>query len=171
MKKVFIVVLFICMANIANAQFQLNRLTFGGGFGFQFGDYTSINLSPQVGYNFSKYITAGAGVSYSYYNEKYNHKQWKYTNHYFGFNVYGRLYPTSFLVLMLQPEANRMWRTNENLQTKEKFKTEKFVPSCLIGGGFRVGPMTAMIQYDIAQNNDSPYGNNMFYSIGYTFGF
>ncbi len=171
MKKVFIITLLLCISCVANAQFQLNRLTFGGGLGFQFGDYTAVNFSPQVGYDFSKYINAGAGFSYAYYREKYDHNRWKYTNHYFGFNVYGRFYPIQYLVVMVQPEVNRMWRTNENLTTGEKFKKEKFVPTCLIGGGVRLGSMTAMIQYDVVRDSDSPYGNNIFYSIGYTFGF
>jgi len=155
----------------SNNSFNLSKLTFGGGLGLQFGDYTAINVAPQVGYNFSQYINAGAGLSYTYYREKYNHDNWKRTSSYLGFNVYARIYPVSFLVFSIQPEMNRMWQTDKFEHTGEKLKKEKFIPVCLIGGGVRLGPMTAMIQYDVAQNEYSPYGDNIFYSVGYTFSF
>lgn len=155
----------------SKSSFDINNLTFGGGFGLQFGDYTAINISPQIGYNFSQYINAGAGFSYSYYREKYDHDNLKRNNHYLGFNVYSRIYPVPYLVLMVQPEMDRMWRTDKISSTGQTFKDEKFIPVCLVGGGLRLGSVTAMIQYDVAQNKYSPYGNNVFYSIGYSFGF
>lgn len=151
--------------------FDLSRLTFGGGIGLQFGDYTAVNIAPQIGYDFSKYINAGAGLSYTYYREKFDHDNIKRSSHYFGFNVYTRIYPVEYLVVMVQPEINRMWRTDEYRREGIKNKEEKFIPVCLVGGGLRLGPMTAMIQYDIAQNENSPYGDRIFYSVGYTFNF
>ncbi len=171
MKKFILFVIFITAGITANAQFQLNRLTIGGGLGLQFGDYTVVNVAPQVGYNFNKYLNAGAGFTYTYYSEKYDNRQLKQTNSYFGFNLYGRFYPIPYIVLMVQPEINRMWMTTEAIRTGVKEKSEKMVPVCLIGGGVRLGPVTAMLQYDIAQNNNSPYGNRLFYSLGYTFSF
>lgn len=172
MRKVFTLfafLVFIC-TNV-DAQFKLSKLTFGGGLGMQFGDYTAINFSPQVGYDFSKYLNAGGGVNYSYYSQKYDNKTYKQKNNYFGFNLYARLYPVSFLVLQIQPEIYRMWQSNEHLSTGSKVKTEKVVPTFLAGAGVRLGPVTAMLQYDVAQNDYSPYGNRLIYSVGYTFNF
>lgn len=172
MKKLLCILSFLCVGLIANAQFQMNRLTFGGGLGLQFGDYTLVNIAPQVGYNFNSYLNAGAGFTYTHYGRKYDHNQFKETNNYLGFNVYGRFYPIPYIVLMIQPEINRMWQTMEyRTPPRSKEKREEFVPVCLVGGGLRLGPVTAMIQYDLAQNSDSPYGNRLFYSLGYTFGF
>jgi len=171
MKKIGLFLLLIVLGTGANAQFNLSRMTIGGGIGLQFGDYTVVNIAPQVGYNFSDYFNAGAGFTYTYYGEKYNHEQMKQTNSYFGFNVYGKFYPIPYVVLMVQPEINRMWRANKDLRTGYKDKKEEIVPVCLVGGGLRLGPMTAMIQYDVAQNSNSPYGNRLFYSVGYTFSF
>ncbi len=173
MKKI---ILLLCifiggMCFTAQAQFQPSRLTFGGGLGLQFGDYTLVNIAPQVGYNFSQYLNAGAGFTYSHYSQKYDNDQFKQTNNYLGFNLYGRFYPIPYIVLQVQPEINRMWRSVEYRVTNEKIKDEKFIPVCLVGAGVRLGPVTAMIQYDVAQNDDSPYGNRLFYSVGYTFGF
>lgn len=137
----------------------------------QFGDYTVVSFSPQIGYNFNRYLNAGAGVNYSYYSEKYGGNQWKQTNNYFGFNLYARVYPLSFLVLQIQPEVYRAWETVEYRPTGEKSKTDKIVPAFLVGGGIRLGSVMAMIQYDIAQNSRSPYGDRLIYSVGYTFSF
>lgn len=170
MKKVFVFLFFIITGiSVTQAQFQLSRLTFGGGVGLQFGDYTLVNIAPQVGYDFNKYLNAGAGFTYTYYNDKYD--GWKDKSSYLGFNVYGKIYPIPYVVLLVQPEINRMWRSVENRVTHNKTKNEEFVPVLLVGGGVRLGPMTAMIQYDVAQDDNSPYGNRLFYSVGYTFNF
>lgn len=171
MKKVLFFLFFICFIFSADAQFNPSRITVGGGLGLQFGDYAVVNIAPQVGYNLTNSLNVGAGINYSYYSRKYGNKEWKQTNNYFGMNLYARLYPVSFLVLKIQPEVNRMWRTTKHLPTGEKEETEKVVPSFLVGGGLRIGPMTAMIQYDVAQNSHSPYGDKLFYSLGYTFNF
>lgn len=170
MKKIILVCLLVFSAIIGvHAQFQMNRITFGGGVGLQFGDYTLINIAPQVGYNVSKYLNAGVGFTYTRYSDKYD--DYKLSNDYLGFNVYGRFYPIPYIVLMVQPEITRMWQTLQHRPSNTKLKEEKFIPVCLVGGGLRIGSITAMLQYDIAQNDDSPYGRRLFYSLGYTFNF
>lgn len=170
MKKIVVFLLFVIVGiTTAQGQFQPNRLTFGGGLGMQFGDYTVVNIAPQVGYNFNQYLNAGAGFTYTYYSDKDN--DWKEKNSYLGFNIYGKLYPIPYVVLLVQPEMNRMWRTIENKASHTKSKEEKFVPVLLVGGGLRLGQVTAMIQYDLAQDKNSPYGNRLFYNVGYTFSF
>jgi len=153
--------------------FDKSKLTYGGGFGLQFGSYTLINVAPQVGYNFSEKFNAGAGVSYTYYKDDfyvYNDK-WDEKRHYAGFNLYARFYPIQYIVVSVQPEANRMWMTQSPKGSGKGYSENKFVPSCIIGAGVRMGPVTAMIQYDVAQNKHSPYGDNIFYSVGYVWGF
>jgi len=171
MKKIILFFCFILSTGITYAQFDVNRLTFGGGVGLQFGDYTLVNLSPQVGYNITSYLNAGAGFNYTHYSQKYNNKTMKLSSDYLGFNVYTAFYPIPYLVFKVQPEINRMWQTNETRASGNKVKTEEFMFVCLVGGGVRFGPVTAMIQYDVAQNEYSPYGDKVFYSVGYTFSF
>ncbi len=92
--------------------FQKENLFFGGNFGLSFGDYTLVNVSPQVGYRFNRYLAAGAGVNflYSSYKRRYNvgadYKE-NYGNA--GLNIFGRVYPIEYLLLQLQPEANYVW--------------------------------------------------------------
>lgn len=171
MKKMILFFCFLFPAGITYAQFNPDRITFGGGVGVQFGDYTLVNFSPQVGYNITSYLNAGAGFNYTYHSRKYDYKTMKQTSNYLGFNVYATLTPIPYLVFKVQPEVNRMWRTDEARAGGYKEKTEEFMFVCLVGGGMRIGPVTAMIQYDVAQNKHSPYGDEIFYSVGYTFSF
>lgn len=171
MKKILLLLALLIGGYVsADAQFDWRRLTIGGGLGLQFGDYTLINVSPQVGYDLNRYLNLGVGVNYSHFSEDVNHRSYKLSNNYLGANVYAKAYPVSFIVLMVQPEINRMWRTVK-YDRGNNLKENKAVATLLVGGGLRLGPMTAMIQYDLAQNADSPYGNRLFYSIGYTFYF
>lgn len=172
MKRILILLSFcaVCMASL-HAQVGTGKLTFGGGVGLQFGEYTLINLAPQVGYNVGNMLNVGAGFTYTYYSDKYDHDRYKQSNSYLGFNVYAKCYPTSYLVVMVQPEASRMWKTVKDRTANLKTTTDKFIPSCVVGAGLRMGPITAMLKYDLAQNTDSPYGTRIFYSVGYTFSF
>lgn len=151
--------------------FDKSKLTFGGSFGLQFGSYTLVNIAPQLGYNFTNNFNAGAGISYSYYKDDFyvGNQKWDQKRHYAGINLYARYYPVQYIVLSVQPEANRMWLTEEPKDGGEKYTENKFVPSVTVGAGVRLGPMIAMIKYDIVQDKFSPYGNSIFYSVGFGF--
>lgn len=155
----------------SSSKFDKRKLEFGGSLGLQFGNYTLVNISPQVGYRFSNLLSAGVGIGYSYYSDSKDryYDNYDYTEHFASFNLYANIYPVSFLVFSLKPEISRVW-INQKIGS-EQFSDNKFVPSVVIGGGVRLGPMTAQILYDVVQDRYSPYGNKIFYSVGYTFGF
>lgn len=159
------------LSAVHNNRFDKSKLVFGGSFGLQFGDYTVINISPQVGYAFSKYFTAGVGIGYTYYKDKYNDGLYNYNekSSYATFNFYGDFHPIEFIVLSVQPEISRRWLSVDS--PIEKYNDSDFVPSFLVGGGLCLGGMTARILYDVVQDDNSPYGNNIFYSVGYSFRF
>lgn len=75
-------------------------------------------------------FNAGFDFSYSYYKDRYyiGGEKREETASYFGFNVYGRFYPISNIVIMAQLDTNRMWRTDKNPRGEE-FKENKFIPS------------------------------------------
>lgn len=173
MKRLWLICLFLIGvgASTMQAQFNASKLTFGGGIGVQLGDYTLVNFSPQVGYNLTNRLNVGAGLMYTHYSNKYDFGRYKETGNYCGLNVYTKFYPLPYLVMMVQPELSRMWKTVKNQGTGEEWDTDKLIPACVVGAGFRLGAVTAMLQYDLAQNSDSPYGNKIFYSVGYTFSF
>ena len=155
-------------------KFDPNRLVFGGIVGASFGNFTFVQVSPQVGYMVNPYLTAGGGINFIYSSEKYANND-KYEYGYAGLNVYGRVFPIRFIVLSAQPEINYNWGTYKfgNGQPSQKIDGQ-FVPSLLLGGGLMIpsggrgGKMITM-QYDVLQNARSPYGSNAFLNVGFTF--
>lgn len=149
--------------------FRMENLEFGGSFGLQFrNSSTFLNISPQVGYRFNNYFSSGVGFSYSYFRQNNGAGVQDYSDNYLGANVYARFMPTYYLRIQLQPEVHRFWGT--------QFPDTKIVTALLVGaGGFvpineRSG-FSVMLFYDILQHNYSPYGNEVFYSVGYTYEF
>lgn len=113
----------------------------------QFGGYTTVDISPQVGYNFTNNFNAGAGISYSYFKDSWNTvggESFKEKRTYFGVNVYGRYTALNFLVLSLQPEIKRMNRK----VTPSDINESKIVPGVLVGASLRLGPVYAGVFYD-----------------------
>jgi hypothetical protein len=74
MKRLIIIILFCyCLSAEAQSGYSFkDRLFFGGGFGLVVGQYTDINISPHVGYYITPRLSAGIGVKYGYYNNKYH---------------------------------------------------------------------------------------------------
>lgn len=179
MRKLFFILSFLFVANLpiypqysriepkSKSGFDLSKLSIGGSFNLQFGDYTSIGISPQVGYDFSKYLTLGTGLGYTYFKDK--DRDYKWSRSYLTYDIFARFYPIENIVLSVEPEISRMWETYE--YRNNSYHNTKFISSVLVGGGFRYMGMIAMIQYDLVQDKYSPYGDRLFYSVGYTFNF
>ena len=67
MKRITLLVFCLAMLGFVYAQegeetgekkFDPQKLFFGGYIGLSFGDYTLVNVSPQVGYQFNQYFAA-----------------------------------------------------------------------------------------------------------------
>jgi hypothetical protein len=152
------------------------RLFFGGNFGLTFGNFTFINVSPQVGYQVSPIFSAGTGVNFIYQSDKYysGSREVKNTLGYAGLNIFGRVNPYKFIILNAQPELNYVWGTTRVEGLGDSKIDPKFVPSFLVGVGAAIpmggrGRMIAMLQYDLIQDNLSPYGRNAFFTFGVNF--
>ncbi|MDR2918187.1 MAG: porin family protein [Tannerella sp.] len=174
MKRIVFLLLFsvLVVNSYAQTSFDMSKVTVGGAFGMQFGNYTMITIAPQVGYNFTDFLNAGVGISYSFYKDDYSSGTDRIVekSNYAGLNIYGRLYVLDYLAIQAQPEINYMTNKieykNSNLPD---VKTEKAVPSFVVGAGFRMGPAFAMLKYDLVQDSYSPYGKRIFYSVGFSF--
>lgn len=159
--------------------FDKSKLFFGGTFGLGFGsNQTLVNVSPQAGYRFNRYLAAGVGVNFIYSSYRYRFYSPEFKENYgvAGLNVFGRLYPIDYLFLQVQPEANYSWGKYKYYDgTPDDKLPGKVVPSLLGGAGAAIpagnGAFLIMVQYDLLQNVRSPYGNRAFYNFGYNFGF
>lgn len=174
MRKVLFILTLVASISILNAQTDKNtapkktsivsQYLLGGEFGAQFGNYTLINIAPLIQYNNSEIFNMGTGISYTYYENKYTYHNTenKDNRHYLGTFLYTKLTPTPYLVLTAQPEMNILWK-NRNIEK------DTFVLSLVFGIGFQIGPVSATLKYDVVQDSYSPYGDRIFYSIGYFF--
>jgi hypothetical protein len=162
--------------------FQKEKLFTGGNFGLTFGDYTLINLSPQLGYRFTNLFAAGIGLNGQYvsFKERYfntGDPYRKVSQTVIGLNVFGRLYPIRNIMIQAQPEANYIFGKQLFYgPPKQEFKLDAaIVPSLLMGGGLVLpsgrGEMLITVFYDVLQDPASPYGRRPIFNFGYNVGF
>jgi hypothetical protein len=157
--------------------FDKEKLFFGGNFGLGFGNVsTLVNVSPQIGYRFNRYFAAGAGVNFIYSSYKYEWAGYKEQFGVTGLNIFGRVYPIDYVFFQIQPEANYTWGKYKFEDGSPDLKLDsKVVPSLLGGIGAAIpagrGAFIVMAQYDLLQNERSPYGSRAFFNFGYNFGF
>ena len=185
LRKIFFLGIVLAIGFSAKAQkeekeskFDKSRLFFGGNLGLSFGDQTFINISPQVGYQFSQYLAAGGGINFissSFTFRDFNgNKLYKDSYSYAGLNIFARVFPLPFLFAQVQPEYNYSWGKTKFFNGQQEIKLDgAFVPVFLVGAGAAIpagrGRMIAMMQYDLIGNVRSPYGRNIFFSFGYYF--
>jgi hypothetical protein len=157
--------------------FDKSKLFLGGNFGLSFGSYTLINLSPQLGYHFTNYFAAGAGINLLYSSVHYTYP-YEYKDEYgaAGLNVFGRFYPIQNIMLQIQPELNYVWGDEKYYDGTPSIKlANTFVPSLLMGGGVAIpagkGALLATLMYDVLQNPESPYYQRAVFNLGYNIGF
>lgn len=161
--------------------FQKENLFVGGNFGLTFGNFTLINVSPQIGYRFNRFLAAGTGLNFQYISikEKYNDGSLysKTSQGVTGLNIFGRVYPIRQFMLQAQPEANYVFGKQifyDSDPRQEYNLNAEIVPSLLMGGGLVLpsgrGAFIASVFYDVLQKENAPYGNrpviNFTYNIG-----
>ncbi len=157
--------------SVSKPTFDARNLRYGLNLGLNFSNnYSLFRLAPQLGYQFNQYFMAGAGVSYYYSKYKGYIKSDRIThyNNSLGGNLFAYLYPTSFLALSVQPEANYIWASYKDA-AGVSYKRDVLVPSVVVGAGFRMGRAHAMLYYDLVQDVDSPYTSGLFYGVSVYF--
>jgi hypothetical protein len=159
--------------------FDKSKLFVSGNFGLSFGDFTLVNISPQLGYRFNNILAAGVGINgiYSSTRSRFVNGETASRENYgvVGLNIFGRAYPIQYAFLQLQPELNYTWGKLKEYSPDVEYKLDgKLVPSLLAGAGAAIpaggGAFIIMAQYDVLQNNRTPYGEKVFISFGFTFG-
>jgi len=155
-----------------------SRLFFGGNFGARFGNNTFVNLSPQVGYRLTERFALGGGInciaSSLTFRAAGGARLYRESFGYAGLNTFARVYPMRSVFLSAQPEYNYSWGRVRYFNGQPDVKSPgAFVPCLLVGAGTVIpsgrGSLIAMLQYDVAGNERSPYGRNPFVSFGLNF--
>ncbi len=166
-------------SHVKRKGFHKSKLFYAGNFGFTSGNNTVLSISPQIGYRFTKYFAAGAGLNLQYLSQKQmdssGNMQFKTSQEVVGLNVFGRVYPFKFMMLQVQPELNYAFGKIK-YYTSPALTTNNgtfIVPSLLLGGGAVIptgkGSFIASVFYDVLQMPDAPYTNQPFFNIGYNF--
>lgn len=188
MKKLLLIAALVITAAAVQAQdeeapggrgFQKEKLFIGGNFGLTFGNYTFINVSPQLGYRFTDFFAAGLGINGQYvsFRERNVWGDYKSSRGVVGLNTFARIYPLQVLMLQVQPEMNYIFGKEiyYNTSPRQEYKIDtRIVPSILMGGGAVVpsgrGALIVSVFYDVLQSDYSPYGRRPVYNIGYNIG-
>ena len=155
------------------------KIYLGGYFGLSFGSYTNIELSPIVGYNFTKDFSMGIGVIYSYYSYNYNipgYPDTKISASNWGF----RLNANYILLNLVRLGAEYQYlnvdywdRVSVNPDGTPIYAKKPY-NILFLGGGInqRAGRNTSifiMFYYDVLQNDY--YYNNYIFRVGVSAGF
>lgn len=151
------------------------RLYFGGFIGLQFGTFTSIDISPLIGYRVTPEFNVGIGVLYNYTSFDYGPPIGQH-----GYSSWGgRLTANYTLFNFLALGIEYQYRTVEILEGFDDLGQpifgEQGVNVLFLGGGIRqkVGRNTSMFimaYYDVLQEEFSPY-NSVVLRIGVAAGF
>jgi len=128
MKKIF-VACFIFLSSIGMIakpfKFEKEKLVYFGNFGFQFGTYTAINVSPTIGYKFTEKFVAGLGPLFNYISDNYS----QYSNFSFGARLYGKYFIQENIYLTGDYQLiNNYWISNN-------YRSWLDIP--LLGAGYR----------------------------------
>ncbi len=104
------------------------RLFVGGYIGLLFGDYTFINISPIAGYRLTNRLSAGLGLTYQYFQDRF----FGYGTHTFGGNTFARfvVIPQAFIYAeyeMLNLESSYFFKDGNRFREYNYF----------LGAGYR----------------------------------
>ncbi len=149
---------------IRPAVFDKRNLRFGANLGLSISrNYTNLGFGPQVGYQFNDFFMAGAGLKYYY--SRANTYYYEIKSNLLGANVFGYFYPVRFITIFAQPELNYIWSKLTSHTTQDNTTDRGFVPSLVIGTGFRLGRSHITLNYDLIQDAHSPHPDGVYLGV------
>ena len=176
-------------SSVSTSSFNPKKLIYGGTLGFGFSsNFWTLSVSPQVGYKLTDQFHVGAGLGYSYAKRNSDYSvytsikdagnQWTedyhwvdvsnhYTENSASFNLFAHYYPWKNLIFTAKPEVMYSWY--RATVDKQQFSEDRFVPAVIIGGGVHIRPFILQLNYELIQNEYSPYSDTVFFSVGVMF--
>jgi hypothetical protein len=134
----------------------------GGTLGLQFGTMTLINLSPMLGYNITKNLSAGIGGTYQYFRYKnVNYNNYTFTIHEYG----GRAFARYIVIYNIFAYAEYEMINTQRFDQYGTFNNDRiYISSTFIGPGYRerIGQKSyifVMLLWNFNITPDSPYSN------------
>ena len=154
-----------------------DKLFFGGGVTLSFGNITVAGASPIIGYKINKRLSAGVGLEYLYYRERWQRNGPVYQTSIYGANGFGR-YVVSDNLFAHAEYGFTNWELPVFDPVAYRYTTERRnVPFFLMGGGFMqpVGERSAVVimaLYDVLYNaSTSPNPSPLIFRAGINIGF
>jgi hypothetical protein len=141
----------------------VKRFYIGGYLGLQFGTYTSIDISPLIGYRITPDFNVGIGLLYTYTSFDYGFPIGQH-----GYSSWGGRLSTNYTLFnLISLGVEYQYRTVELYNSFENSFQNQGVNVLFLGGGIRqsVGRNTfmfVMAYYDILQEQYTPYPNVVF---------
>ncbi len=181
MKKSIVLAIAVLVCQVVTAQVQIDeqedpsfvdRLYFSPNFSLSFGTITQVYVSPAVGYMITRSLSAGVGISYQYYRNRF----YDYTTHIYG----GKLFVRQNIRLMNLPLFLYSEYENLNVDVREQVSPDEFVlvrdwvPSLFFGGGLfqsfgRRGGFYIVGMYNVIYDTQrSPYNSPWVLRVGLT---
>jgi hypothetical protein len=146
------------------------KVYWGGSVGMSFGDYTSISITPLIGYKVTPRFHLGGTVSYEYVSDSRYSETFTSSN--YGGSVFSRFLLTPKIYAHAEfADISYEYKVNE--QASDRF----WVPFLYLGGGIiqPMGPKASLfveVLFDVLQDDKSPYKDwTPFVSFGVGVGF
>jgi hypothetical protein len=167
--------------------FKKENLRFGGNLGAQFGDITFVDVSPSVGYQFTRRFQAGTGLTYNYLSYRVLFRtDPSDPGHYkrFSMNIFG-LNPYAQFTAIQIPSFHLFLRAEYGLLNYEpdfpfsamasSNVNREWIHYPMIGGGLllpigRSGGLSLQLMWDLNEKGYSIYGSNPIIRMGFMFG-
>jgi len=155
--------------------FSWDRAFSGGSFGITAGSLTDIQLDPELGYQFGKYLYLGIGVDYEYYSYSDPTYGYSTTSQLFGGNIFGRYVFYKSLFAEVQVKAINWDAPQLDYLTQTVNSVNVTVPAFNVGIGYmqQVGQRSAfyvVALYDLIYGNNSPSPSPLSIQVGFNFG-
>lgn len=137
-----------------------DHVNIGGGVGLNVGNgIFSASISPSAVYNFNEYISAGPGLHFSYQDGR------NFTSTLYGGSFIVLANPIPQIQLSVDMEQLRYSINGDNLFVQNNgsivevpFTEKGWNTALFLGGGYRAGPATVGIRYNVLFNdNDNIY--------------
>lgn len=146
-----------------------DKIKFGGNVGGNFGTTNYIQLTPFAAYSITEDFLAGLGITYYYLWS--SDPNTKYSENYYGFNVFTRYYLLKDLIDNGTLFVHAEWEPLNVARIKyDGSKERTWMSSVLLGGGVAYGNFTASALYIVNYNkNNSPYTSPLVVRFGVLF--